>query len=160
MAKQAKPQKISMTIKYTDLRSGPFQMAVAKMVQTPIADGAKRAHIHKLYKEVKKADDLVTTQFEKEVLPKYAKLDAKGKIEFSRKGDNSSYSIDPEKQEAYEEALNEFGQRPIEITMDYRPLTPATLSDVKLTVLESDSLGEFLVDQEGPGLPEALHAVK
>lgn len=87
------------------------------------------------------------------ILAKYAEKNEDGTVK-RNEGDVNSFTLVEDKKEEWQKALEDFGKNEIEVTMEWRPLTPDALSDIRLSAAELELLGDFFTDQEGPGVPQ------
>jgi hypothetical protein len=148
-----KVQGAQARMTYKSVMSFEFTNLVQKLVNTPTSN-KNASHIHKIYKALDAAGTKIREEFKAEVLSKFALKDENGGIKTDEHG---TYEPDPAQMEEYNKAMTEFEAR--ECVIDWRPLTPDTLSDVKVTAKEIDLLGPLYSEQNGPGVPHALHSL-
>lgn len=145
----AKAQPLKM--KYKDIKSFEFSQLAAKLANSPTIN-VRANHIRHIIKELNAAGDRISEEYKTDLIDVYAKKDEEGKI-VRPEGDPNGFVPDDTKMEEFMKAQDAFGDREAEI--NWRPLTPDTLSDIKLTAKELDLLGELFTDDNGPGVPGA-----
>jgi len=139
------------TIKMTYAQLGNFGVAqtLQKIASTPTSN-KNACHIHRITKEVQKAREMIVKEFQTEIVEKFGKRDAGGKI--IRPADQpKGYEPIEGKEAEMDEAFKAFDAKTI--TFNCRPLTPSVLADIKISAQEIDALGELFTETEGPGIP-------
>lgn len=143
---------IKRIVKYSEFKGSTWSTLMSKLAHSPTTP-AKAAHLRKLVKGYNEASERIVSDFDETMLTKYARKNEDGTV-FREGGNQAAYEIPEENQEAFQKALQEdFGKREITIEMNGRPLTADVLSDIKMTAQEVDTLGDFYVEEAGPGLP-------
>lgn len=143
-------EKVSpITMNYKDIKSFEFAQLIAKLSNTPTIN-VRANHIRHIVKELNKAGDQISEEYKKDILEVYATRDEKGEI-VRPEGDPNGFTPDEAKQKEFLEAQEKFGERKAKI--NWRPLTPDTLTDIKLTAKELDLLGDLFTEENGPGVP-------
>lgn len=137
-------------VKYSVLKSEQWGQLIGKLSHTPTA-AAKAAHIKKLINAISVANDFIASDFKGTMLDKFAKKNEDGTLVTPEGPD--SYEIIEEKTAEFQEALKPFGEQLVEVRLEGRPLTPDTLSDVKMSAAEMELLGNLYCEQNGPGVP-------
>lgn len=138
-----------LKIKYKDIKSFEFSQLAAKLANSPTIN-VRANHIRHIIKELNAAGDQISKEYKTDLIDVYAKKDEEGKI-VRPEGDPNGFTPDETKMEEFLKAQETFGDREAEI--NWRPLTPDTLSDIKLTAKELDLLGDLFTDDNGPGVP-------
>lgn len=144
----AKVEPIKM--KYKDIKSFEFSQLAAKLANTATIN-ARANHIRHIIKELNKAGEQISAEYKSDLIDVYAKKGEDGKVA-RPEGDPNGFTPDETKMDEFIKAQEEFGEREAEI--NWRPLTPETLSDIKLTAKELDLLGDLFTDDNGPGIPQ------
>lgn len=151
--------KVQIKVKLGTIINERFRMLMSKLIQTP-TDNVSACHIHKVYKEVEKHGDAYAKRFNK-FKEEFAQRGEDGKIVLGRDTDGieqpDTWVVLEEKRDDLNKAMKELHDE--EATINWRPLTPNTLKDIKLSAYEIDLLGELYTDENGPGLPTGLHSV-
>lgn len=140
---------IKMT--YKQIGSFEFSQAIAKIEHTPTS-AQKAAHIRHISKFVKAGKDKIHDEYKTNIMDKFGKKGEDGKT-ITAEDRPGGFEMDDSQTEEFNKAFKEFEAREIEV--DWRPLTPDTLSDIKLSAREIELLGPlFSEDQaQGPGIP-------
>lgn len=138
-----------ISIKYVDIKNFDFSNLIAKLSNTATTNN-RANHIRHVLKEYNKCIDQISEEFKTEVADKFAVKDEAGKI-VAPENDPNGFSVIEGQEEAFQEACKEFGLKVCVI--NYRPLTPDTLADVKLTPKELNLLGDLYTEENGPGVP-------
>lgn len=144
-----------LKVKYSIARGESFSMLLAKLANTATTN-ARACHIKKIMKGLEKLHKQIMEEFKKDILEAYAvkKEDGSG-IKYKDEME-SDFDLLEGKEKEYQEALKTFGER--EGTIEWRPLTPDALADIKLSARELDLLGELFSEENGPGVPH-LHSM-
>lgn len=139
-----------LKVKYKMARGESFSMLFAKLANTATTN-QRAAHIRRIMKGLEAVHKQIMEEFKTEILSVYAVKKEDGNIAFKDERESDFDLIDG-KAEEYNKALAEFGER--EGIIEWRPLTPDTLSDVKLSARELDLLGDLFSEENGPGIPQ------
>lgn len=145
-----KPQQPAAVFKYKDLKSFDFGNLMAKLSNTPTVN-ARANHIRHVIKEYQRCEKEISDQFDEEIVKVFSLKNEDGTTKLEEVGNPNSFQIDPDKQDAFTEASKVFGDK--EIAINYRPFTPDTLADIKLTAKELNILGDLFTEESGPGIP-------
>ncbi len=129
--------------------SEQFLMLVQKISNTQTS-GKNASHIRHIVRGLTDARNQMATEHKKEIVEVYAQKDENGKIKAPEDNKDGFIPADDKKEEC-DKASEAFFNR--EATIDWKPLAPSTLSDVRLSAREIDLLGELYSEHEGPGLP-------
>lgn len=138
---------IKMTFK--QVGSFEFSQAMAKIENTPTSS-KNAAHIRQVSKRVKVGKDRIHEEYKKDIMEKFAKLGEDGKPLVSE-NQPGGFEMKDGKDDEFNEAFKEFEAREVEV--DWRPLTPDTLADIKLSAREIELLGPLFSEESGPGVP-------
>lgn len=134
---------------YKQVGSFEFSQALAKIANTPTST-KQAGHIHQVVKRVQAGKDQIHAEYKTQIVEKFAQKDDKGKV-LTGEDHATGFQMMEGKDEEFQKALAEFEGRQVEV--DWRPLTPDTLSDVKLSAREIDLLGPLFSEENGPGVP-------
>jgi hypothetical protein len=144
-------EKAPIKMKYKDIGGFKFVNMISKISSAPTSN-KNACHIHNIVKRINQVREKMLADFDKELTQVYAKKDEKGKLIDDGQG---GLEIIDDKRDEFLKKQDEFGER--EFTIDYRPLTPTVLADVKLTAEDIGQLGPLFTEQEsGPDLPHQL----
>ncbi len=145
--KSEKPKVKPIKMLAKDIMSFEFTNLMQKLINTP-TENSRASHIHKVYREIERNAKKIRESFKPEILDIYAQKDDKGEVIY---GEQGTYEPIKEKLEEYHKAMEAFEAK--EVSVEWRPLTPDSLADVKLTAKEIEILGPLFVEQNGPGVP-------
>ena len=138
---------IKMT--YKQIGSFEFSQAMAKIENTPTTT-IKASHIRQIAKRIKAGKDLIHESYKTDIMDKFGKKSEDGKTLIAE-GQPGGFEMAEGKDEEFNKAFLEFEAREIEV--DWRPLNPDTLSDIKLSAREIELLGPLFSEENGPGVP-------
>lgn len=146
----------AIKLKYKDL-SRMNQMLVQKLTNTPLHP-QKANHIRKVMNEVFRVKEVMREDYKK-ISEKFGERDLETKAVIVIENDPTGigFKVPEAEQKNFEDAIKDFDN--IECEVKWRPLTPDTLSDIKLSAVELEILGPLYSDENGPGLP-GLTAVR
>lgn len=136
-------------MRYKDIKSFEFAQVMSKLSNTSTIN-VRANHIRHIVKELNKAGEQISEEYKSSIIEPYAKKDKSGAL-VKPKGEPGGFIPDEARQDEFLKAQEEFGERFAEI--NWRPMTPDTLSDIKLTAKELDLLGDLFTEENGPGLP-------
>ncbi len=142
---------IKQTITYGKFKGGGWSGLKQKLANTPTTQ-VRASHIRKLIKALDQGEEAIKKDYEETVLKKHARLNEDGTL-WHPPGDPAGYEFLEESKEQMPQIHEDFGKREVSIEMQWRPLTPDTLADFKMTAAEMDLLGDFFSEESGPGLP-------
>ncbi len=142
---------IKQVISYGKFKSGGWTGLKQKLANTPTAN-QRASHIRKLIKALDQGEEFIKRDYEETVLKKVAKLNEDGTL-WHPPGEPMGYEILAENQEKMPAIHEEFGRKELTIELQWRALTPDTLSDFKMTAAEMELLGDFFTEDAGPGVP-------
>ena len=143
---------MEIKMKYKDLGSFEFTQVIQKLANTPMS-AQKANHIRHVVKEVRKAKEQIIAEYKKDVMEVFGERDEKGALKLPE-GEPVGFVPKEAEISAVDKANEAFGER--EAIIKWRPLTPSTISDVKLTAMELDLLKDLFSEEEGPGVPTNL----
>lgn len=125
---------IKMT--YQQVSGFEFTRAMQKLAQTPMS--TKVAYnIKKLADAMNKQREVISQEYQRDIVDKYAKKDEKGEL-VRPEGQPQGFDIDAEKVEEFQKVQEDFGKR--EFTIERFKLTLADLEQVKLSASELTAL--------------------
>lgn len=139
----------AIMLSYKTIGGFEFSQLMAKLNNTN-TDNRKASHIYQVAKRVKAGSQKITDEYKTEIMEKFGKKGADGKV-VSDQNANGGFQMDEAVGEDFNKAFKEFEDRQIEV--DWRPLTPDVLSDVKLSANEIGLLGPLYTEESGPGVP-------
>jgi hypothetical protein len=142
-----KKEMPKLKIKRGALMSFDMNNLLQKLVNTPTSN-KNASHINHIYKEAKRNEDELRALFKKEVVEIHAVKLENGKVDTTPEG---GYKVDPAKQKKHDDAMNAFLDQ--DAFIEWSPIRPSHLSDIKVTAKEIGLLGELYDENEGPGLP-------
>lgn len=138
-------------VKFSTLNSEPFNLLMQKIVNQP-TQNIKAMHINHVVKEIQRHLDEGVKAYRVDIVDVFAQKDEAGKI--INGPDTGNFKIIEGKEKEFAETHKKFMEREVEIK--WRPLTPDTLSDVRMSAQEIELLGELLIEQNGPGVPDIV----
>lgn len=109
----------------------------------------KALHIRRLIKELERNRTIIHEEFKKEIMEVFGQKNEDGTLK-TPEGAPGEYIPIEEKTEEMVKAQESFGKKLA--TLNWRPLTPDTLGDLKLSAKEIEILGPLLTEENGPGL--------
>lgn len=129
-------------LNYATISGQKFQMTLQKLYNTPTNNksAGKIGHIVKL---VQDALNKMRQDFQSEIVEKFAKRDAEGKI-VRPDGEPLGFDLDETKKDEFNKAQENFGKT--EVTIDWNPLNPEDMVDMKLSASELTSLESLYSD--------------
>ena len=139
---------MEVKVKYGEMSGFEFTQVITKIANTPTTS-VKAAHIRRVMKELERNRKAIHEEFKKEIVEVFAQKSEDGKL-LEPEGAPGEYLVLEGKEEERNAAVKVFGEKVA--TIAWRPLTPDSLSDVKVTAKELDLLGELYTDDNGPGL--------
>lgn len=145
-------------VKYNSFSNFEFLQAIQKIASTPTT-AAKANTIRKITNALQEGRvKTVVEDYKKEIMEVFAKRNEAGEI-VRPDGEPDGFEPIEGKEEECKAATEAFGEKFLEISAE--KLTPATLSEVKLSARELELLGDIFTDVEnaGPGVPN-IRAVK
>lgn len=145
-------------LKYEDVGGMAMAEVMQKLANTQTNNRAA-SHINKILKRVQAAREKISALYKEEIMPEFFAKDAEGNWVINQ--DTQEYTLkEGVTAEQLAEKMKEFNTRTIEI--DWRPLGPSALVDVKLSARDLNALGDLYTEQDGPGIPEfsGLSAVR
>lgn len=125
-------------------------MLMQKLSMTP-THNAKASHIRHVLKQVNAAKAKMSDEW-KDMGKKYGKHDDKG--ELIRAENHAGFELKEGVEKEFEDAVAVFDKTECEIK--WRPLTPDTLADIKMTARDMEILGPLFSDENGPGVPQGF----
>lgn len=140
---------------YHEISNFGFTQAVQKLAGTPMNTRLAYA-IKKIVDELNRGRKKVSTEYQAEIVAKYAKKDAEGKI-IHPEGHPEAFDIDETHKEAFTKDQEAFGIREYEINR--AKLTLADLDNVKLSAQDLSML-EPLYEGEPDEVPENVKAIR
>lgn len=152
MKKDIKPIKLTAKV----VMSFEFAQLMMKLHNSPTSN-IKAGHINHIYSEIEKYAKPLRETFKKDIIDVYAEKDEKGNLVPFEGAGGEGFKIIEGKIEEFHKASEAYENTPVEIK--WRPLTPDTLADIRLTGKEIQLLGPLYVEENGPGLPPHLQSV-
>lgn len=143
---------MEVKIAYEQVGGFEFAQVIQKIAAVPTTTAAAN-HIRRVINEIEAARKQISAEYKTEIMEKYGKRNEAGELA-RPEGDTQGFDPDETKMDEFIEAQKEFGKRTA--TIKWRPLTPKTLNDVKLSAKELNLLGPLFSEDEGPGLPESF----
>lgn len=151
--------KTEIKVKRAQLADERFKMLVSKIIQTQTTQN-EAYHINKFFKEVTRLSQEYADKFNI-FKDQFAKKTEDGKYELGRDDENrevpDSWMPREEAKADLDKAIKDLHEE--EVLFKFRPLTPATLKDVKISAYELELLGDLYTAENGPGVPHGLHAI-
>lgn len=141
---------MEVKVPYLALSSFEFAQVMQKITSVPTSN-ANANHIRKIMNEIEAARKIISEAYKTEIMEKYAKKNEAGEL-IRPEGDPAGFVTEDGKAEEYAQAETEFAKRMAIIK--WRPMTPKTLADIKISAKELNLLGALFTEEEGPGLPE------
>lgn len=147
-----------LKMKYKDLSGFEFSNLMQRLSAHP-TEGKHASHIRQITKRLNAIRSSMSDEYKKEVMEHFSLKDEKG--EFLKpenpQGPQDMYQVDPAKMEDYQKAVEAFGEK--EGVIDWRPFTPSTLKDFKISGREIELLGVLYTEEDGPGVPRNFSVV-
>lgn len=141
---------LQVKMKYREISGFEFTQAMQKIGSTPTT-AQKAAQIRRITKEIEAARKVVVAEFERDIMQVYGAKNEDGTLK-RPEGEPTGFEPLEGKHEEIMSAQTAFGER--EVTLNIlRPLTPATLSDMKLSAKDLDALKGLFSEEDGPGVP-------
>lgn len=137
-------------MKYSDIGNFGFAQLMQKIAQTA-TNNRNACHIHKITREITKAREKIADDYQKEIAEVFGKRDEAGQL-IRPEGEPKGYDVIDGKEKELEAAHATFGEKLAEI--NWRPLTPTTLADVKVSAAEIELMKDLFTEDEGPGVPD------
>lgn len=134
---------------YKQVGSFEFSQAMAKIENTPTSTKSA-SHIRQISKRVKAGKDKIHDEYKSDIMDVFAVKGEDGKAKVSE-NQPGGFEMVEGKDEEFNKAFQAFEAREVEV--DWRPLTPDTLADIKLSAREIELLGPLFSDDNGPGVP-------
>lgn len=145
-------------IKRGSLADERFKMLISKIIQTQTGQN-EAYHINKFFKEVTRLSKEYGDKFNG-FKDTFALKDAEGKFALGKDDEGhevpDSWMPREESKADLDKAIKDLHEE--EVAFKFRPLTPSTLKDVKMSAYELELLGDLYSPENGPGIP-GLHAI-
>lgn len=135
---------------------GSFEMAnlMGKLENTPTHNENAR-RIHKVTKSYRAFVAQMQKAYKTDIMEKYGKKDDKGVLIPASQDNPNGFDIIEGKEEEFKKEQEAFGSNTVTFKPDnFYGLTPAILTDVKMTAKEIELLGPLYVEENGPGVPQ------
>ena len=140
-----------LEFKYNEIGGFEFNQIIQKISNTPTT-AEKAGQIRSVVKAVQKLRDKVSEDYKKDILGTYFQKNEDGTPKKAEGG--GEFIPLAGKETEITKANDEFGARVGTIELEgCRPLTPNTLSDMKITARELELLKDLYTEQNGPGVP-------
>lgn len=136
-----------LKLKHRDLADPNFQRAVQTIAAQP-THGERLKKLHRIVKALDEAGKVMRKGYKEEVVEKYAKRDAEGKVVRPAHDPVDGFEPDDDKVEELNAAHLAFGEREMEI--DTPQITWGDIGEHKLCPQDIKNLGSLFL--EGPGL--------
>jgi hypothetical protein len=143
-------------MKYSDIGNFGFSQLIQKISQTP-TNNRNACHIHKITRELQTAREKIADDYQAEIVEKFGKRNDKGEL-IRPEGEPKGFEPIDGQEDAINKAHDEFGNKMAEIK--WRPLTPTTLADIKISGAEIELLKDLFTEEEGPGIPNLADRLK
>lgn len=148
---------MGVKMKRGNLSDERFKILIHKLIQTQTTQESAY-HINKIFKEINRLGNEYSKAFN-EFKEKYGQKNEDGTFALGRNDEGlevpDSWVPQENLKADLDKAMKELNEE--EVTVKYRPLTPAALKDMKISAYELELLGELYSPENGPGVP--LHAV-
>ena len=150
----SKSNDILVKFKHKDIMSFEFNQIMSKVANTPTKPQIA-GQIRKVIQAVQVVRDTISGSYQEKVLGQYFQKNEDGTL---KKVEGQDEYIPLEgKEKEIEKANADFGEIEVEVVLsNVRPLSPASLADVKVSARELELLKGLFVDQDGPGIPGTL----
>lgn len=151
-----------VTLKYSEISSFQFAQAVQKISSTP-THGQVASQIHKVTRQLTKARDQISKEYQAEIVEKYGKRDDKGAL-IRPDGQPNGFEPMEEKEADFLAAQEAFGGKTVELNC--QPFTVQLLGDIKVSAQDLESLkalyagNEDAVYEDKPPVPNNVASIR
>lgn len=140
---------MEVKLEYQKISSFEFTQTMQKIANVATNNRAA-SHIRHVIKALDPARKEMGDAYIKEIMEVFGVKNEDGTLQ-RPEGEPQGFIPDETRTEEFLKAQEEFGKRIF--IVKWRPLTPDTLVDIKLSAKELDVLGDLYSEENGPGLP-------